>query len=434
MIVRITKGCGFEGAISYDLGKQRGVIIGGNLAGRTVRELTSEVAQFRKLRPSLDRAVAHVMLSAAPEDPPFDEATWSQIADRVMHDLGFGDCARVYVRHSDTDNDHIHIVALRIRGDGKTVPESHDRQKAVRSLADIEADFGLRRVNLVKKPRARRNRGPPPVQEFSESVMQAIQTTTTTKEDEMKNEEITATEGEIEAPVPEPLNVGEDVSQHVVSLTPSATPMSAMAGDNPNERQRREFKRVIRNPDYDQIVKHLLDPDVSHIFHHQRGSVIYLNRPERIADDGDRLTAHNMEHTKAARAIVALACSRGWTSIVFDGPTDFLVVAMTEAIAQGIPVHTRNAGQRAILDRIMAGSNGACGTVAAPMAFQPPVPPIPHAPLLEPEKVPQPAQQVPSAPVVPPIDFNTNLASKLGQRRQSSPPDQQPRVHGPMRP
>ena len=54
MIVRITKGCGFEGAISYDLGKERGVIIGGNLAGRTVRELTSEVAQFRKLRPSLE--------------------------------------------------------------------------------------------------------------------------------------------------------------------------------------------------------------------------------------------------------------------------------------------------------------------------------------------------------------------------------------------
>ena len=155
MIVVITKGTGFEGAISYDLGKERGVIIGGNLAGRTVRELTSEVAQFRKLRPSLDRAVAHVMLSAAPEDPPFDEATWSQVADRVMHDLGFGDSARVYVRHSDTDNDHIHIVALRIRGDGKTVPESHDRHKAVRSLASIEADFGLRRVNLVRKSRAK---------------------------------------------------------------------------------------------------------------------------------------------------------------------------------------------------------------------------------------------------------------------------------------
>ena len=131
---------------------------------------------------------------------------------------------------------------------------------------------------------------------------------------------------------------------------------------------------------------------------------------------------------------MALACSRGWTSIVFDGPTDFLIAAMTEAIAQGIPVHARNAGQQAILDRIMAGSNGACGTVASPVAVQPPVPPIPHAPLPEPAKGPQPAQQEPSAPVVPPIELNTNLASKLEQRRHSSPQDQQPKVHGPMRP
>lgn len=249
----------------------------------------------------------------------------------------------------------------------------------------------------------------------------------------MKKEEITATEGEMPRPMPEPLNIGADLSQHAFALVHGATVMTAMAGDSPNERQRREIKRVIRHPDYDQMVKHLLDPDVSHIFHHQRGSVIYLNRPERIADDGDRLTAYNIEHVKAAKAIVALACSRGWTSIVFDGPTDFLVAAMTEAIAQGIPVHARNAGQQAILDQI-TGSNGACGTVASPTAFQPPVPPIPHAPLPEPAKGPQPAQQVPSAPVVPPIQLNTNLASKLGQRRQSSQPDQQPNVHGPMRP
>lgn len=434
MISKIIKGTGMEGVVSYAMDGDHRVIIGGNLAGSTPRQLSKEFGQFRKLRPSLEWAVAHLMLSAAPEDPPLDAQAWNRIGDIFLKDLGYQSCPHVIFRHNDKGNDHIHIACLRIGPDGKTVPDSNDRFKAERSLARIEEQFGLRRVNLVKKPRVRRNGGPPPVQEFSESVMQAIQTTTTTKEDEMKNEEITATEGEIDAPMPRPLNVGEDVSQHVVSLTPRATPMSAMAGDNPNERQRREFKRVIRNPDYDQMVKHLLDPDVSHIFHHQRGSVIYLNRPERIADDGDRLTAHNMEHTKAARAIVALACSRGWTSIVFDGPTDFLIAAMTEAIAQGIPVHARNSGQRAILDRIMAGSNGACGTVASPTAFQPPVPPIPHAPLPEPEKVPQPAQQVPSAPVVPPIEFNTNLASKLGQRRQSSPPDQQPKVHGPMRP
>ena len=435
MISKIIKGTGMEGVVSYAMDGDHRVIIGGNLAGRTPRQLSKEFGQFRKLRPSLERAVAHLMLSAAPEDPPLDAQAWNRIVDIFLKDLGYQSCPHVIFRHNDTGNDHIHIACLRIGPDGKTVPDSNDRFKAERSLARIEEQFGLRRVNLVKNPRARRNRGPPPVQEFSESVMQAIPTTTTTKEDEMKNEEITAAEGEMPRPMPEPLNIGADMSQHAFAIAHGATVMTAMAGDSPNERQRRELKRVIRHPDYDRMIKHLLDPDVSHIFHHQRGSVIYLNRPERLVDDGDRLTAYHMQHTKAAKAIVALACARGWTSIVFDGPTDFLIAAMTEAIAQGIPVHARNAGQQAILDQIMmAGSMGACGTVESPTAFQPPVPPMPHAPLPEPEKVPQPAQQVPSAPVVPPIEFNTNLASKLGQRRQSSPPDQQPHVRGPMRP
>jgi hypothetical protein len=432
MISKIIKGTGMEGVVSYAMDGDHRVIIGGNLAGRTPRQLSKEFGQFRKLRPSLERAVAHLMLSAAPEDPPLDAQAWNRIGDIFLKDLGYQSCPHVIFRHNDMDNDHIHIACLRIGPDGKTVPDGNDRFKAERSLARIEEQFGLRRVNLVKKRRSKLRKGTPTVPEFIQSVVQAIPTTT--KEEEMKNEEITGTEGEIEAPMPELLNIGDDLSEHVFGHVHAATVMTAMAGDDPNERQRREFKRVIRNPEYDQMVKHLLDPDVSHIFHHQRGSVIYLARPERIADDGDRLTAHNMEHSRAARAIVALACSRGWTSIVFDGPTDFLIAAMTEAIAQGIPVHARNAGHRAILDRIMAGSNGACGTVAAPMAFQPPVPPIPHAPLLEPAKGPQPAQQVPSAPVVPPIELNTNLASKLGQRRQSSPPDQQPNVRGPMRP
>jgi hypothetical protein len=166
------------------------------------------------------------------------------------------------------------------------------------------------------------------------------------------------------------------------------------------------------------MVKHLLDPDVSTIFHHQRGSVIYLKRPERINDDGDRLTAYQMDHVRAARAMVALACSRGWTSIVFSGPHDFILMAMREAVAQGMPVHPRDAGQRLMLEQIMAESAGAMGTVSIPMAFAPPTePPFPHQPIPEPEP-PQPAPEVPTAP---PLQLNTDLATKLALRRQQRP-------------
>lgn len=230
---------------------------------------------------------------------------------------------------------------------------------------------------------------------------------------------------------PEPLNPGADLAQHAYALQHGATVATAWAGDNPSERKRREMKRVLRSAGYDDMIRSLLHPDVRNIFHHQRGSVIYLKSDERLNDDGDRLTAYKMDHTRAARAMVALACARGWTSIVFNGPHDFIVAAMTEAVAQGLPVHPRDAGQRLILDQIMAGSQGAMGTVAIPMAFAPPIePPLPSEPILH----PQPGRPSPAAPAMVPTEPNTNLASKLGLRRQQRALQEQPHHSGPKGP
>lgn len=228
----------------------------------------------------------------------------------------------------------------------------------------------------------------------------------------------------IPADMPEPHNNGTDLAQHAYALAHAATVMTAYVGDSPNERMRRNIKRYIREPGYEQDVRNLLAPDVSSIFHHQRGSVIYLNRPERINDDGDRLTAYNMTHQRAAKAMLALASARGWTSIVFNGPRDFLVAAMREAIAQGMPVHPRDSGQRQILEQIMAESSGAMGTVSVPLAFVPQTePPFPHEDIPGPEA----PQLAPEAPEEPPVQLNSNLATKLALRRQKrAPSDQSP--------
>jgi Large polyvalent protein-associated domain 7/Relaxase/Mobilisation nuclease domain len=414
MISKIIKGKGVMGLVSYGMKGDHRNIIGGNLAGLTLSQMSKEIGQLRKLRPSLVRAAAHLVLSVAPEDPPLDVGTWNQIADIFLKDLGYQSCPHVIFRHNDTGNDHIHIACLRIGPDGKTVPDSNDRFKAERSLARIEEQFGLRRVNLVKKKRQPKTKqGPEPP-----GVASSTDQSKPTHHQEKGMEINPKSEEQSTAAMPEPLNTGADLAGHAYAIAHGATIMTAWAGDDPNERQRREMKRALRAPGYDAMVKHLLDPDVSTIFHHQRGSVIYLKRPERINDDGDRLTAYQMDHVRAARAMVALACSRGWTSIVFSGPHDFILMAMREAVAQGMPVHPRDAGQRLMLEQIMAESAGAMGTVSIPMAFAPPTePPFPHQPIPEPEP-PQPAPEVPTAP---PVQLNTDLATKLALRRQQRP-------------
>ncbi len=216
--------------------------------------------------------------------------------------------------------------------------------------------------------------------------------------------------------MPEPLNIGADLAGHAYALAHDATVMTAWVGDSPSVRKRRDIKRYVKEPGYDQKVKALLDPDVSEIYHHPRGSAIYLKRPERIHDEGDQLTAYHMTHERAAKALVALACSRGWTSIVFNGPHDFILAAMREAVAKGMPVHPRDPGQRLILEQIMGEGSGAMGTVAIPMAFVPPAePPFPHDPIPEPAP-PQPAPEVPAAPL---LKMANDMATKLALRRQS---------------
>jgi hypothetical protein len=155
LITKVKKGTGFEGLVSYNIDGVGRIMIGGNMAGRTPRELSREAGQFRKLRPTLNRAVAHLMLSAAPEDPYLDSETWCEIAETLLKDLGLQACPHVIVRHTDTAHQHIHIACLRIGPDGKTVPETNDRYKAERSVARIEKQYGLRQVNLKKNARQR---------------------------------------------------------------------------------------------------------------------------------------------------------------------------------------------------------------------------------------------------------------------------------------
>ncbi|MBP5937911.1 relaxase/mobilization nuclease domain-containing protein [Streptomyces acidiscabies] len=92
----------------------------------------------------------HCSLRAAPEDRTLTDAEWSTIARRVLHATGIapdGDpdgCRWIAVRHAD---DHIHIVATKMRGDLRPPRNWNDYHRAMTELTRIETDFGLHQVN-----------------------------------------------------------------------------------------------------------------------------------------------------------------------------------------------------------------------------------------------------------------------------------------------
>ncbi|WP_382465432.1 relaxase/mobilization nuclease domain-containing protein [Streptomyces noursei] len=94
--------------------------------------------------------VWHCSLRAAPEDRTLTDAEWAAIARRILDATGIapaGDpdgCRWIAVRHAD---DHIHIVATKMRGDLRPPRNWNDYPRAMTELTKIETDFGLHQVD-----------------------------------------------------------------------------------------------------------------------------------------------------------------------------------------------------------------------------------------------------------------------------------------------
>ena len=145
MIAKAVKGKGFRGALEYDLTKEGGQVLDTNMAGENPRELAAEFGEIRKLRPNLGKAVLHVSLSAAPGENLTDEQ-WREIGRRYIDGMGLEKNQFIVTRHTDTEHEHIHILANRIRFDGSVTSDSQDYKRQEGLMRELERDYGLQRV------------------------------------------------------------------------------------------------------------------------------------------------------------------------------------------------------------------------------------------------------------------------------------------------
>lgn len=146
MIGKQTKGRGFRKLLDYLESREDAKLIGGNMSGRNARELAREFKLSRQLNSDAERVVYHVSLSAAKGDF-LDDEKWNEIGSRYMFEMGFDANQFVIFRHHNTDDDHIHIAASRIRMDtGILVHDSWDYVRSEKVLRQIEIDYNLVQV------------------------------------------------------------------------------------------------------------------------------------------------------------------------------------------------------------------------------------------------------------------------------------------------
>ncbi|MEZ2342239.1 relaxase/mobilization nuclease domain-containing protein, partial [Microcoleus sp.] len=150
MIGKQIKGTGWRGCLNYVLGKKGAYLIGGTMCGQTPEELAAEFAIARQLRPNLKVAVFHATLSVAStqklEDSVENDQRWLAIAADYMKAMEFDNNQYAVVKHNDTDHDHIHIVASRIRLDGSIVDDSWDYYKSQEVIRQLERDYNLETI------------------------------------------------------------------------------------------------------------------------------------------------------------------------------------------------------------------------------------------------------------------------------------------------
>jgi hypothetical protein len=86
---------------------------------------------------------SHYILSLT-ESEKLDDLTWLDIATEYMEKMGYDETTIwTSALHQDTDNEHLHIVACRVKNDGSLVNDKNDYEKSCKAVRDIEEKYGL---------------------------------------------------------------------------------------------------------------------------------------------------------------------------------------------------------------------------------------------------------------------------------------------------
>ena len=143
MIAKQVQGSDFKKVLDYVHHKTGAKQIDSNMVGKETKELTDEFRISSNLRTRVSKCVYHASLSVSPLEK-LTEQKWVEIARAYLSGMEFDENQYVIYRHTDTQHDHIHIVANRIRViDGSVVKDSWQHRRAENLVRQLERQFEL---------------------------------------------------------------------------------------------------------------------------------------------------------------------------------------------------------------------------------------------------------------------------------------------------
>lgn len=149
MIVNLQSISYLKNALSYC--ERGGELITSNLCIGSSVDIASQMEDNNSFNDKCLKNAFHIKIRIAPEDiGKLNTQDWIDISDDYAHKIGFqNNMFAVYIHEENTDKEHIHIVASRIKSDNLAVRDNYTHYKNMDFCRDIEKKYKLRQVKRV---------------------------------------------------------------------------------------------------------------------------------------------------------------------------------------------------------------------------------------------------------------------------------------------
>ena len=151
MIAKISATENIGGALGYNFKKvekeEANILLAAELYQSKEGRYTMEdvLADMEALIPKncrTKKTVFHCSLNPHPDEKLSDEQL-TQIAKEYMEALGYGNQPYIVFKHNDIAREHIHIVSLRIDGEGKKINDKFEKRRSKQITDALERKYSL---------------------------------------------------------------------------------------------------------------------------------------------------------------------------------------------------------------------------------------------------------------------------------------------------
>ena len=151
MVAKISVGSSLYGALAYNgekINKEEGRLLATNRIfndGTGTVDIRKAMEGFLACMPEhtrVEKPVVHISLNPHPDDVLTDTEL-QDIARKYLEKMGFGNQPYLVFKHEDIDRHHLHIVTVRVDGNGKSIDTRNNFYRSKQVTRELERKYGL---------------------------------------------------------------------------------------------------------------------------------------------------------------------------------------------------------------------------------------------------------------------------------------------------